>query len=363
MSPGIVELPGQVAALPEEAREAFNRIFSVEVAQGILKPPLQMLPWIKQQFGTIEGVTNQTVVKVTNLFTLESSVYNTLRALRPRHYRSYRNDREPVVEDAEDPFAEPLLYTPEDSFGRVKGRHCITAGNVAKYEGYHGVIIFNEFDPLKFGYEEVTDYLETGWKWARRAHGYDPEAQYYLFLWNCTHRAGASMPHGHAQVVLGKGRHFAKAEQLRQAAVSYKSKYKREYFDDLFLAHKSLGLGWQHGKSRIMVYLAPLKLNEVMILSTRGSDGLADAVYRVLECFRDNMQVKSFNLGIAYPPFDDSAGWEGFPVVARMLDRGDAHEVSSDIGAMEFYGANVINNDPFVTAQHVERVLKRNCDN
>jgi hypothetical protein len=33
-----------------------------------------------------------------------------------------------------------------------------------------------------------------------------------------------------------------------------------------------------------------------------------------------------------------------------MLDRGDAGEISSDISAMEFWGANVISSDPFKTA-------------
>jgi hypothetical protein len=32
-----------------------------------------------------------------------------------------------------------------------------------------------------------------------------------------------------------------------------------------------------------------------------------------------------------------------------MLDRGDAGDLSSDIGAMEFWGANVISSDPFET--------------
>jgi hypothetical protein len=39
--------------------------------------------------------------------------------------------------------------------------------------------------------------------------------------------------------------------------------------------------------------------------------------------------------------------WEGFPLVARLVDRGDTADLSSDIGAMEFYGANVVSSDPF----------------
>jgi hypothetical protein len=60
--------------------------------------------------------------------------------------------------------------------------------------------------------------------------------------------------------------------------------------------------------------------------------------------------VKSFNLGIAFPPLGDGAGWEEFPVIARMVDRGNTNNISSDISAMEFYGANVVNSDPWELA-------------
>jgi hypothetical protein len=61
--------------------------------------------------------------------------------------------------------------------------------------------------------------------------------------------------------------------------------------------------------------------------------------------------VTSFNLGITFPPIGDRTGWEEFPLIARIVDRGNGENLSSDIGAMEFYGSNVINSDPFETAE------------
>jgi hypothetical protein len=343
MSPAITDLPELVAALPHEIREAFNRIFDVEVVRGALKPPPEMLPWIQRQFGSIDRVTGQDLVKVINRFTQEGTVYNSLRALRPHQYRLQKEAIGVIEAGEQDPFARPLLYTTEDPFGRLEGKYCITAGNVAKYEGHHGVIIFDERDPLQFDREKVADYLDTGWRWAQRAHGYDPEACYYLFLWNSGGRAGASLRHGHAQVL-----------QLRQAAASYKEQYGRNYFQELFTVHEALGLGWQTGEVQVIAYLAALKQNEVMLLATEGGICLADGIYQVLACFRDKMGVRSFNVGIAYPPFGSNEGWDGFPVVARMLDRGDLTDLSSDIGAMEFYGANVVSSDPFITAEYLQ---------
>jgi len=336
--------------LPPEERQIFSRIFSVDVVKSVLCPPEAMLPWIERQFGSLEKVREQTVARVTNLITLEQSLFNPLRALRPRNFSHVNAGGRPATRQGTDIFSDPLEHTTANPFGRVEGKYCITAGNIASCEQYHCVIIFNNVDPLDFGYNQVADYLETGRLWMQAAHNYDAAARYGLFLWNCNYRAGASIPHGHAQVVLGSGSHYARIEYLRKAAQGYTSSYGSSYFDDLFNVHKALGLGFAAGDAKVMACLSPLKLNEVMILSESLSDHIKVAVYRVLACFRDQLKATSFNLGVAFPPIDAGPGWEGFPVIARMLDRGDAGNMSSDISAMELWGANVISSDPFETA-------------
>ncbi len=348
----ITDLGEIVSALPTYTQRIFSHIFSVNISSGILKPPAPMVPWIEERFGSVDKVTRQNVVRVTNLVTKESAIFNPLRSLRPHDFSqaALNESREmPLMEN--DPFSSPLECTPEDPFGRVKGKYCITASNVAKFEQYHCVVIFKNHEPLRFTRSEVADYIETGWKWARKAHAYDPSAQYCLFLWNCTNRAGASIRHGHAQVVIGSGSHYARAEQLCTAVSGYSNKYGRNYFDDLFMVHQALGLAWKSDSARTMVYLSALKQKEVMVLGTALNDSFTGSIYNVLSCFRDSLQVKSFNLGIVFPPLGDVSGWEGFPLVARMVDRGDTRDFSSDIGAMEFYGANVIDSDPFETAR------------
>ena len=43
----------------------------------------------------------------------------------------------------------------------------------------------------------------------------------------------------------------------------------------------------------------------------------------------------------------DGEDWRGFPPIARIVDRGDPANKTSDIGAMELYAASVISSDPF----------------
>lgn len=356
----IADLDVLAERLPRKSKGIFQRIFSVTTTRGSLKPPETMLPWIERQFGSVDRVTEQKIIKVTNLVTFEGAIFNSLRALRPRQYEDRLRVEARLLDRAkEDPLNKPLEDTPEDPFGRIKGKYCITASNIAKYDGLHGMIIFKDHNPLKFSREEIVDYLDTGWKWAQKAHRFDPSAKYYFFLWNSLKKAGASLAHGHAQVVLGRDSHYAKIEALRHAALHYKTEHGSNYFDDLYKAHSDLGLAMEKDGIKIMVYLTPIKEKEVMLLAPSLNQSFKERVYEVLACFRDCMHVTAFNLGIATPPLNSlPESWKDFPVVARIVDRGYPWDGSSDFGTMELYAASIISSDPFKVIQELKKALK-----
>lgn len=342
-----------VASLSREERELFERLFEVGVTRGQLKPPDSMKPWLEEHFGSVDSTVEQRIVRVTNLVTLEEALFNRLRASRPV-------GEGPTTRGSEaDPFRNPLTATPEDTFGRVEGEHCITASNVAKYEGFHGMIIFSERNPLRFTREQVIDYIDTGWRWAQEAHAADPAARYFFFMWNCGGRAGASLAHGHAQVMLSRRRHYAKVEHLRRTALFYRDQYGSSYFDDLYRVHHSLGAGLEKDGVRVLAYLTPVKEKEVIIIAPQLGRPLKERLYEVLACFRDLMGVTSFNLALFLPPIAQvEEDWEGFPAMARLVDRGSAGSRASDIGAMELYASSVISSDPLHVAQMVRDSLQ-----
>lgn len=346
-SGGITSLASILDSLPEEERVLFERIYDCVESTGETRPPESMKPWLIEHFGSVDRVVRQRIVRVFNRFTFEEAIFNGLRSSRPIRRRPERDS----LEAGEDPLAEPLVTTPEDTFGRIEGRYCITAGNVAKYDGLHGVIIFNEPDPLRFTQEHVADYIDTACRWGNRAHALDPEARYPFFMWNCGERAGASLVHGHAQVMLARRRHYSKVERLRCAALAYESRHSASYWDDLFGVHRALGLGFVHEGVRVMAHLTPIKEKEVVVTAPELNRSLEEAVYRVLACFRDGMGVTSFNFALYLPPIADTdEDWRGFPAMARMVDRGKYSEVSSDFGAMELYASSVVSSDPFEVA-------------
>jgi len=356
----ITNLAEIVAALPVKDRQRFERIFLVNTSVGRLNPTPAMGEWIEKYFGSVEAVREQRVVRVTNVVTMEGSLFNQLRALRPMAKESRENLAKTIEEARGGAFCQPLERTPEDTFGRIKGKHSVTASNIAKFDGHAGVVIFDEHNPLAFSEEAIADYIDTGMAWLRKAHETDEEASYPFMLWNCLWRAGASIVHGHAQVVLGKEMHYAKVESLRRSALAYRRETGENYFHDLYQVHERLGLATEVDGTRMLVYLSPVKDKEVLLFSDALDQALQRSLYWVLDCYVKDLDVSSFNVAVLLPPFGTTQeDWSGFPVVVRVVDRGDPFNRTVDVAAMELYASSVLFGDPFDVAEALWDRLSR----
>lgn len=354
--PEITELPRVVSGLAAADRVRFERIFDLRVASGQLAPPETMHRWIEGYFGSVDAVQQQCTIKVTNRVTLEGALFNGLRASRPIEAPGHDADVEQAIRDSSGgPFCHPQAGTPADLFGRVRGQHAITASNIAKYDGWHGVVVFDEHHPLRFSAEQVADYVMTAQNWARIAHQADPEACYPFFIWNCLWPSGASIVHGHAQITLTRGMHYAKVEGWRRAALRYRAEQGANYFADLVAVYRALGLALEHGGVTIFPTLTPFKEKETHIVGWQLDGDLTGALYRVLHTFVARLGVTSFNLALYQPPLADTPeDWNGFPFVFRILARSGPGAKTSDIGAMEMFAQSVVASDPF----HVAAALR-----
>lgn len=351
----IVQLGESIDRLAPADRERFDHIFRISATRGALVAPESTRGWIEEQFGSLEAVASQRIVRVTNIVTWESALFNALRAKRPLKTIDANDVRAQVRASVGDPFCHPLDGTPADTFGRVTGRTCITASNIAKYDGWHGLVIFNEHDPLAFTRETIADALRVAREWYARAHAADAAAVYPLFIWNCLWRSGSSIVHGHAQMTLAREMPYAKIEHLRRAARQYNAEHRADYFDDLYQVHAVLGLTWTNDGVRALASLTPIKEKEVVLFADQYDDALAAAIYRVLHTYVSELGIVSFNLAIYLKPLASvSENWDGFPVVAHLVDRGDLGNSTCDFGAVELYAASVVASDPFDTARAMQ---------
>lgn len=356
---GINNLAGVVNSLPDEQKVLFQRIFALHTVEGRVEIPEGMRARARNQFGSLEVLTGQEITRVRNQVTGAETLFNPLRGLRPQRSieeSGWKNrlDSSP----AGDPFRDPEQSTPQDIFGRVRGEYCITAANIAKCDGFHSLIIFDEFNPLDFTREQVCDYIDVGWRWAQQAHAVEPQAKYFFFIWNCLWRAGASIPHGHAQVMLARERHYARIESLRKVAEDYRQSYGSSYFDDLFHAHRVVGSAMEKENVRIIASLTPFKDNEVILMEGELGHSFKDRIYESLAFFRDRAGVGSFNLALAMPPLAATGeSWRDFPAIAWLVDRGSPDSLSSDVGGMEIYASSVVASDPLKLARRLQEYL------
>ena len=348
MSLSILNLREQVDRLAADDAARFRRLYDVSESEGRMRVPSTMAPWAERTFGSVEAVASQRIVRVSNLVTGESAIFNELRARRPMQNATALDIQDELANDA---WERPEEATPEDVFGRLRNDTALTAANVAKYDAHHSLLIFSEPDPLRFDRGSVRGCVELANRWFAAAHEADQDAVYPFFLWNCLWRAGGSIVHGHAQVQLARRRHYARIESLRSAAAAYRKQHGADYFNDLIATHASLGLGWAQGNAQVLTSLTPTKDKETLILARVFDTDAADALYETLAVFRDALGVRSFNVGGLLPPLRETTeDWEGFPCVLRVVDRGPLDARSSDIGGMELFAEPVIASDPFAVA-------------
>ncbi len=332
----ITELEDVAATLSDKEYELLMRFYEIKIFTGELKLPAEMKDWVRTRFNSVERVERQRIVSVKNRFTGEHSLFNELRAVRPKE------GMQKVVQEVEPcRFCNPAEQTPMDSFGRIKGRYCVTASNLTKYDSYHGLVIFNEHNPQVITEDRIADYLRTGERWFESVCKDNGGDMYKFFLWNCLWRSGASIIHGHMQLTASKTR-YGKLDVFDRVVSAYSDRYGSDYLSDLCKVHGSLGLMRTSNDDRILFYITPVKEKEIVVVSTaHRSDGMAHTIYKLLRFYRD-MGVMSYNLAIFQ---------SGSYHVARLVDRGDLDDRTSDIGAMELYAASVIAYDPFKLAQ------------
>lgn len=339
-----------------EAYHILNRIYQHHSDTGTMEIPysfrnraLSYLDAADSPYKeeALKKLREQRIVKIYNVWTGEGSIFNSLRAQRPGlKVKDGQNRREKLIKNSEEncDFCNPLLNTPLDLFGRVKGKYCVTAANLAKYDAWSSLLIFNKHNPLQFNREELSDYFQTAFNWFDRVYQTDNRYQFPFMVWNCLHKAGASQVHGHAQILMTREFPYAKIQILTKAMENYKKVVRRDYLADLYRLHQALGLAHSQGEVKYLVSITPLKEKEVIIISPQppsDSKEAKEVIYKILRCYIDILGVENFNLALYCPPHMI----DGFYLV-KIVDRGPLFLDTVDMGGMELYGSSVAAADP-----------------
>src|SRR3989304_7595494 len=199
---GIFGLKGRIEKLGGVEREIANRILIVSNEWGEAKPPSSMIPFVKKHFGDVEAVKRQPIVRVSVPPLGIGTIYNGLRSKRPGSTEGDREAVDAYVEESltsqDDPFEDPLGNTPLSPWGgRERGKFCVSAENIAKFDVQHALVIFDETHPLRFTRDEVIDYLDVACEVWEHQHEADPKRVYPFLIWQAMGKSASSLIHGH----------------------------------------------------------------------------------------------------------------------------------------------------------------------
>lgn len=345
----VVDLPERVAALKSSERACFERLFAMSVTSDRLSP-VAIVPEDRP-----EASRATSILRISNRWTYEGTAFDPRRKCR---IASVSDAFLRLLQRCQTP-GQSCSMCPKEIGGTlpvpVPDDHCLILDPRVKFDGYHALIAFTEHNPLVYTEAAIVRYLEAGEAWAQACFrdsqraGRDP-AVFYLFTWNCL---CGSVVHGHAQVVLHTCFPAPRLALLADAARRYRVT-GNNYFEDLWLAHDALGLGLEVDTARVMASLTPIKERECLILAQMGDDwhDLARALLLALTTLQADQPygLWSFNLAVYSPPLVPVTGWEDWPVLVRVVDRGWPLLGVVDMGSMELYAESIVANDPFVLA-------------
>ncbi|MBI5680038.1 MAG: hypothetical protein HZC47_03995 [Methanobacterium sp.] len=366
----IIELGDRIKYLKEhdsQSYKLFKRVYKVYFETGTMKIPDGMKNKILGYFGqknesgefietidqVVNRIENQKIVKIFNKWSGEGALFNHIRTQRPGmdklDIKTQKDQINKLIIDskANCDFCNAEKYTPEDVFGRVIGEHSVTAANIAKYDVWSSLVVFNNHNPLEFNLEELSDYINTGFKWFEKVFLENEEYKFPFFVWNCLYKAGASQIHGHAQILMSKDISYAKTESMKKTHETYQNKNNTDYFQDIYKIHDSLGLVHEIGDVKLYAPITPTKEKEIIINPLESpftSKNAKKVIFNILRYFIDALGVHSYNMAIYCPPLNNNSY---FPYLIKIVDRGTILKPTADIGGMELYGSTVIAEDPY----------------
>ena len=349
----ITDLPTLIEALEPEDRAAAGRLFDVVATTGRLDPPEAMRAWIERSFGSVEAVTEQRVIKVTNRVTLEGSLFNGLRASRPLD-TSVSVDLEREIEaTVGDPFCRPEEGTPADVFGRGEGRVLRDRLERRQIRRLPRRRRLRRPQPPP---PQPREGLRLHFRGPRVVPQGSPD------------RPRGKVPLPHVELPLARRRldhprprpgnsYPRRPLPEDRAPPAGRSVLQSQTWLRLLRrpvpCPRRSGAGHSRRRGRQSLR-EPCSYQGEGASRDRpepGGRGPSTNGRGSAQSYLQTLGVRAFNVAFYMPPLTPSEeGWSGFPTVVHMVDRGSSANRTSDIGAMELYAASVVASDPFRVA-------------
>jgi len=352
-----------------EQYKLFKVIYAIRTKQTTVVLSETFLPkvqkWMNGNQELVEATKKQTIIFVDNKWSLESVVFNPVRAKRPGgqgqgSVAEYVNNLIDKAKEGCD-FCSYKKYTAADDFGMLESERTVAISNTFKIEKYHGMIVFKQHDPVHFDQDQFIDAMDLAMRWFKTAAGRATDHKYRHMYWDCLPKASASQVHPHIHLALGDHAYYAKWNRLHKAALEFSESVPNwNYWNAMLQVHNALGLSAHFNSASIISYITPQKDLEIVILAKKPSQDFFRLFYFAVRTFMEDMGQFAISAGCVFPKLDVSTdnGAE-LPAICRLLSRGAADLPRSDVSSFDLFGTANVNKDPFVVIKKVKTALER----
>lgn len=354
----------------EKCKDLYDRfaaIYTVEKRYGNVKMPKSFEPkvrgWLGNKDNLFQELFHQEIIHMINTYTRETTVFNPLRDKRPvtKPKESEEDYIKRITEESKATcdFCRYKNFTAEHTFGREETKLSFTASNIFKLDTLHAVVTIKDHDPVNWGYDQYMDMMMLTMKWLKKAYATDPSSVYPAIIWDLLPKSGSSQLHPHDQVFLSPNRYQGMVETWRRAAQDYFTDFRSNYFSDLVSIYSALGLVATHRSAVALASLTPRKDNEVVIIAPEADKDFFELTYFVLRAYIDDLKKYSFSLGGGFPAMSSEAKAGRIPAFIRVITRGVATEIRTDISALELFTATNVNIDPYKVISDIRNSVKK----
>ncbi|KAK7861834.1 hypothetical protein R5R35_000594 [Gryllus longicercus] len=347
--------------------KAFSAMYEVDVFNATQRFnedfSKKMTAWLGDK-RTLDLAAFQTVYMVHDTLMQRTTVFNPLRSKRPVSksqnsvisYLKNISDSSKVNCD----FCKPFNATAEDIFGRIQGKHSVSASNAFKLAKWHGLFIPYEHSIFNIDIQIFLDMFNTSLKWFKKVHSIDGNAKYPVFFWDMFPHAGASQMHVHAHGILGEGHYPGEFEDVINAVRAFQHKHNAHYWDAVVQVYETFDLALRYGNTIIISPLVPRREHELWLLSNEPSSEFFALLYNIIKMYQDKMEKYCFSLAGALPALGEKVSdpEESLPSVVYIGTRGDCSSAVNDVSSLELYLFNNINTDPYKTIMTLREYLK-----
>ena len=115
---------------------------------------------------------------------------------------------------------------------------------------------------------------------------------------------------------------------------------------------------YRYGKATLLMYLTPQKEYEILVISKQPCLDFFRLSYYTYQAYINVLNEYALSSGYVFPKLNSMPD-EELPMMLRIISRGPADNMRSDISSFDLFGTANVNSDPFNVMQKIYPYIEK----